>query len=128
MADKEIVSTDRAPTAIGPYSQAIRSGGLLFISGQIPIDPATGDVVAGTIEDQTRQVMENLKAILGAAGLGMERVVKTTIFLTDLDAFASVNAIYGRYFPANPPARATVEVSRLPKGVAVEIEAIATVK
>ncbi len=128
MADKEIVSTDRAPAAIGPYSQAIRSGGLLFISGQIPIDPATGDVVAGTIEDQTRQVMENLKAILGAAGLGMERVVKTTIFLTDLDAFASVNAIYGRYFPANPPARATVEVSRLPKGVAVEIEAIATVK
>ena len=105
MADKEIVSTDRAPAAIGPYSQAIRSGGLLFISGQIPIDPATGDVVAGTIEDQTRQVMENLKAILGAAGLGMERVVKTTIFLTDLDAFASVNAIYGRYFPANPPAR-----------------------
>ncbi|HOJ21566.1 MAG TPA: RidA family protein [Armatimonadota bacterium] len=125
MPEKEIVSTNNAPAAIGPYSQGVKAGPFLFISGQIPVDPATGELVTGSIEEQTRRVMENLKAILAAAGLEMSRVVKTTIFLTDLSHFAAVNAVYGDYFPTNPPARSTVEVSSLPKGVGVEVEAVA---
>ncbi|HHX39494.1 MAG TPA: RidA family protein [Armatimonadetes bacterium] len=125
MPEKEVVSTKNAPAAIGPYSQGVKAGPFLFISGQIPVDPATGELVTGSIEEQTRRVMENLKAILAAAGLEMSRVVKTTIFLTDLDHFAAVNAVYGDYFPTNPPARSTVEVSSLPKGVGVEVEAVA---
>ena len=125
MPEKEVVSTKNAPAAIGPYSQGVKAGPFLFISGQIPVDPATGELVTGSIEEQTRRVMENLKAILAAAGLEMSRVVKTTIFLTDLSHFAAVNAVYGDYFPTNPPARSTVEVSSLPKGVGVEVEAVA---
>lgn len=125
MARKEIVATGNAPAAIGPYSQAVQTGGFLFVSGQIPLDPDSGELVAGSIAEQTRQVMENVKAILAAAGLDMERIVKTTIYLADLDDFATVNAIYGEYFAGDPPARATVQVSRLPRGARVEIEAIA---
>lgn len=125
MAAKEIVSTEKAPAAIGPYSQAVKAGGFLFVSGQIPINPATGALVTGAIEAQTRQVMENLKAILAAAGLGMENVVKATIFLTNMQHFAAINAVYGEYFTSEAPARAAVGVSSLPKGVDVEIEVIA---
>lgn len=127
MAGKEIVATADAPAAIGPYSQAMKAGGFLFVSGQIPLDPKSGELVAGSIAEQTRQVMENLRAVLAAAGLGLDRVVKTTIYLASLDDFATVNAIYGEYFAGEPPARATVEVSRLPRGARVEIEAIALV-
>lgn len=122
---KEIIHTDSAPKAIGPYSQAVGYNGLVFLSGQIPLDPATGTLVEGGIEEQTVRVMENLKAVLAAAGAGFETVLKTTIFVKDLGDFAKVNEIYGRYFPSNPPARATVEVARLPRDVRVEIDAIA---
>lgn len=122
---KSAVSTDQAPAAIGPYSQAIRTGNLLFVSGQIPIDPATGSIVDGGIEEQTHQVMKNLQAILGAAGASLNQVVKTTIYLTDLGDFATVNGIYADYFQQPFPARATVQVSALPKSVGVEIDAIA---
>ncbi|NUL81217.1 MAG: RidA family protein [Armatimonadetes bacterium] len=122
---KSVVSTDQAPAAIGPYSQAIRTGDLLFVSGQIPIDPATGSIVDGGIEEQTHRVMQNLKAILGAAGASLNQVVKTTIYLTDLGDFATVNGIYADYFQQPFPARATVQVSALPKSVGVEIDAIA---
>ena len=122
---KEIISTDRAPAAIGPYSQAVRAGELIFVSGQIPLDPATGNVVDGGIREQTERVMKNLQAVLEAAGSEMNQVVKTTIYLTNLADFTTVNGIYGTYFTDNPPARATVEVSSLPKGVEVEIEAVA---
>ena len=122
---KEVIATDAAPAAIGPYSQAVKAGGLLFCSGQIPLDPATGQVVAGGIVEQTEQVMRNLEAVLAAAGVGFAAVVKSTIFLTNLGDFAAVNEVYGRHFTAAPPARATVEVSGLPRGVAVEIEVIA---
>ena len=126
----EIVSTPNAPAAIGPYSQAIAVSAparLVFCSGQIPLDPRTGEVVgAGDVRAQTERVMENLAAVLAAAGASFATVVKTTIFLVDLQDFTTVNEIYGRRFPKNPPARATVQVSALPKGVAVEIEAIAT--
>jgi 2-iminobutanoate/2-iminopropanoate deaminase len=121
----EIIKTEKAPSPIGPYSQAIRANGFLFVSGQIPIDPQTGDVVGGGIEDQTRQVMGNLAAILEAAGSGLPKVVKTTIFLINLDDFASVNRIYGELLGDVKPARATVQVARLPKEVLVEIEAVA---
>ena len=124
MPTRTTISTSSAPAAIGPYSQAVRAGDLLFVSGQIPLDPATGDLEAGPIEAQARRVLENLKAIIEAAGLGMDRVVKTTIYLTNLQHFAAVNAVYGEYFPTDPPARATVEVSSLPRGVGVEIEAV----
>lgn len=119
------ISTEKAPKAIGPYSQAVQAGPFLFISGQIPIDPKTGDLVLENIESQTRRVMENLKGILEAAGGSLESIVKTTIYLTDLGHFGSVNKVYGSYFGSSLPARATVEVSNLPKGVGVEIEAIA---
>ena len=122
---KEIVATDKAPKAIGPYSQAIRAGGLVFCSGQIPLDPATGDMQGGDVREQTERVMENIAAVLAAAGLTFGDVVKSTIFLTDLADFAAVNEVYGGRFPADPPARSTVEVKGLPRGARVEIEVIA---
>ena len=121
----EILSTDLAPRAVGPYSQAIKSGGMIFCSGQIPIDPAVNAVTAVTIEDQTRQAITNLRHVLEAAGSGLDRVVRTTVFITDMDAFARVNAVYAELFGETKPARSCVQVSRLPKGVMVEIEAIA---
>ena len=125
MAAKEIIATDRAPAAIGPYSQAVRAGGLVFLSGQIPLDPATGQMIEGGIEEQTRKVMENLEAVLAAAGTSFEKVVRATIYLVDLGAFAKVNAIYGERFPKDPPARATVQVAALPRGSRVEIDLVA---
>jgi 2-iminobutanoate/2-iminopropanoate deaminase len=122
---KKIVSTSDAPAAIGPYSQAIRSGSLLFCAGQIPLDPATGQIVSGDIAQQTRRVLENIAAILKAEHLCFDHVVKTTIFLTSMDDFQSVNEIYALYFRENPPARSTVAVAALPKGAKVEIEVIA---
>ncbi len=122
---KEIIHTDSAPKAIGPYSQAVVWNELVFLSGQIPLDPATGALVEGGIEEQTVRVLENLKAVLEAAGAGLDTVLKTTIYVKDLGDFAKVNEIYGGYFPSNPPARATVEVARLPRDVRVEIDAIA---
>lgn len=122
---REVISTETAPGAIGPYSQAIGIEGMVFCSGQIPLDPATGSIVQGGIEEQTHQVMQNIKAVLTAAGSSFERIVKTTIFLYDMDDFAKVNRVYGEYFPADPPARSTVEVARLPRDVRVEIEVIA---
>ena len=121
---KEIISTDNAPQAIGPYSQAVKTGNLIFISGQIPLDPKTGDIVDGTIEDQANQVLENIKSICEAAGHGLEDIVKITIFLTDLGNFATVNEVMKKYFKEPYPARATIEISALPLGVNVEIEAI----
>jgi len=122
----ELVSTTGAPKAIGPYSQGIIAGGLVFTAGQVAIDPATGDVVPGGIAEQTARVMENLGAILQAAGSGLDRVVKTTVFLTDMADFAAMNEVYAKAFGSHRPARSTVAVSGLPKGVKVEIEAIAT--
>lgn len=121
---KEIIRTERAPKAIGPYSQAVRIGDLLFISGQIPLD-CSGKVVEGDIKTQTERVMENIKAIVEGAGGRMEDIVKTTVYLKDIEDFKDFNEVYGRFFPEDPPARATVEVSNLPKGVGIEIEAIA---
>jgi 2-iminobutanoate/2-iminopropanoate deaminase len=122
---KKIISTSEAPGAIGPYSQAARSGRLLFCSGQIPLDPKTGELVQGDIAAQTRRVLDNIAAILRAEGLTFDHVVKTTIFLTNLGDFQTVNEIYGSYFKQDPPARSTVQVSALPKGASVEIEVIA---
>ncbi len=122
---KKIISTDAAPAAIGPYSQAIQSGDLLFCSGQIPLDPATGEMVDGGIEEQTRQVLRNLGAVLTAAGAHYDDLVKTTIYLTDLAHFPLVNGIYAGYVGDCAPARATVEVAALPKGALVEIDGIA---
>ena len=125
MNRKTVVKTDAAPAAIGPYSQGILAGNLLFISGQIPLDPATGNMAAGKITEQVTRVMENLKAILEAAGSGMDRVVRTTVYLADLGEFAEMNEVYRKYFDATPPARSTVGVRELPKGARVEIDAIA---
>ncbi|GAB6062445.1 RidA family protein [Deferrisoma palaeochoriense] len=122
---KRIVSTDQAPKAIGPYSQAVVAGGFVFCSGQIPLDPETGEMVAGDIREQTRRVLENLRAVLEAAGSGLERVVKTTVFLADMGDFAAMNEVYAGFFPDRPPARAAVAVAALPKGARVEIEAVA---
>jgi 2-iminobutanoate/2-iminopropanoate deaminase len=122
---KQIVATDRAPKAIGPYSQAVRSNGLVFLSGQIPLDPATGQMIEGDIVAQTKRVMENLDAVLSAAGTSFVKVVRATIFLVDLVDFAKVNEVYGSYFPSEPPARATVQVAALPRGARVEIDLIA---
>ena len=122
---KEIVATERAPRAIGPYSQAVRAGNLLFASGQIPIDPATGEFVAGGVAEQTDQVMRNLSAVFEAAGASLKQVVKTTVFLADMNDFTAMNEVYGRFFGENPPARATVQAARLPRDAQVEIEAIA---
>jgi 2-iminobutanoate/2-iminopropanoate deaminase len=121
----EIVVTEKAPKAIGPYSQAVKAGGFLFCSGQIPLDPTTGDLVDGDIAVQAGQVMANIAAVLTAAGLDFGCVVKSTIFLADLADFAAVNEVYGRRFTGDPPARSTVEVKGLPKGARVEIEVIA---
>ncbi|MCF6096535.1 RidA family protein [Thermovorax subterraneus] len=122
---KEVIKTDMAPKAIGPYSQAIMVGDFLFASGQIAINPATGEIVEGGIEAQTRQVMENVKNILQAAGMDFSNVIKTTVFITNMDDFGKVNEIYATYFGENPPARSCVEVSRLPKGALIEVEVIA---
>ena len=122
---RDVVSSRGAPAAIGPYSQAIRAGGFLFISGQIPLDPESGQVVDGDVTAQTHRVMQSLGAILKAAGASYEHVVRTTIFLADLTDFALVNDVYGSYFAAPAPTRATVQVAALPKGVSVEIDAIA---
>ncbi|HHT9125578.1 MAG TPA: RidA family protein [Candidatus Brocadiia bacterium] len=124
---KEVISTNKAPAAIGPYSQGIRAGSFIFASGQIPIDPASGELVCGHIKEQTRQVLENLKNILEAGGSSLEKVVKTTIFLTNMDNYKDVNEVYAEFFGKVKPARATVEAARLPKDVDIEIEAIATV-
>jgi 2-iminobutanoate/2-iminopropanoate deaminase len=124
---KDRVQTDRAPQAIGPYSQAVKANGLVFASGQIPIDPATGQVIEGSIAEQTERVLNNLKAVIEAAGSSLERVVKTTVFLADLKDFGEMNEAYGRFFAEVPPARSTVEVSRLPRDARVEIDAIALV-
>ena len=121
---KEKISTENAPQAIGPYSQAVKAGGLMFISGQIPLNPETGDLVSGSIEDEANQVLQNIKSICEAAGHGMEDIVKITIFLTDLGNFATVNDVMKKHFSEPYPARATVEISGLPLGVNVEIEAI----
>ncbi len=122
----EAILTENAPAPIGPYNQAIRAGGLLFCSGQIPLDPETGEIVPGGIEAQTRRVMQNIEAVLRAAGASFAQVVKTTIFLIDMNDFGTVNAIYGEYFTATPPARSTVAVAALPRGSRVEIEVIAS--
>ncbi len=122
---RKIIKTADAPQAIGPYSQAVQAGGFVFVSGQIPIDPKTGNVVQADIRAQAKLVMENATAILAAAGCGMPDVVKSTIYLKDMADFIAVNEIYGGYFTSDPPARATVEVSRLPKDVAIEVDFIA---
>jgi 2-iminobutanoate/2-iminopropanoate deaminase len=119
---RKIIKTADAPQAIGPYSQAVEAGGFVFVSGQIPIDPKTGNVVQADIKGQTRQVMDNARAILASAGCSMARVVKVTIYIKNMNDFASVNEVYGGYFPVEPPARATVEVSRLPKDVSIEMD------
>jgi 2-iminobutanoate/2-iminopropanoate deaminase len=125
---RHAISTNDAPAAIGPYSQAVRTGGLLFVSGQIAIDPSTGQLVAGGVATQTQRVMDNLLQILVAGGCGFDDVVRTTIYLVDLDQFAAVNEVYGRAFRSPYPARATVQVSALPRGAQVEIDAIAIVE
>jgi len=122
---KEIIQTEQAPKAIGPYSQAIRTKGFVFASGQIPIDPETGKFVAGGIAEQTEQVIRNLSRVLEAAGSGLNQVVKTTVYLADMEDFAAMNEVYGRFFIEEPPARATVEAARLPRDARVEIEVIA---
>jgi 2-iminobutanoate/2-iminopropanoate deaminase len=122
---KEVISTEGGPKAIGPYSQAIRASGLIFISGQVAFDPATGQLVEGDAARQTARVLDNLKAIVEAAGSSLEKAVKATVFLKDMNDFAAMNEVYARYFLKNPPARSTVEVARLPRDVRVEIDLIA---
>jgi 2-iminobutanoate/2-iminopropanoate deaminase len=122
---REVISTNDAPAAIGPYSQAIRANGFVFVSGQIPLDPATMQIVEGGVAEQTGRVMANLQAILKAAGSSLEKVVRTTVYLKDMNEFVAMNAVYERFFPVSAPARATVEVARLPKDVKVEIDVIA---
>ncbi len=122
---KKIISTTQAPKAIGPYAQAVEANGMLFISGQIPIDPLTGKIVEGGINEQTEQVMKNIGAILKEAGYSYQNVVKSTCLLSDMNDFASMNAVYGKYYPENPPARAAYAVVKLPLGVLIEIESIA---
>ena len=123
---KKVIHTDNAPKAIGPYSQAIETSGMLFVSGQIPINPQTGELSNGTIQEQTKLVMDNIGAILKAAGLGYENIVKTTCLLADISDFAEMNKVYAEYFPTNPPARSAFAVKDLPKGARLEIEVIAT--
>jgi 2-iminobutanoate/2-iminopropanoate deaminase len=121
---KEIIATDRGPKAIGPYSQAIRANGFVFLSGQIPFDPATGELITGDVTAQTTRVLDNVKAIAEAAGSSLDKAVKATVFLKDMNDFAAMNEVYGKYFAHNPPARSTVEVARLPRDARVEIELI----
>jgi len=121
------IKTEKAPAAIGPYSQGILSGSLLFTSGQIPLDPAAGSLVSGGIQSETKQALENLKAVLEAGGAGLKDVVKTTVYMADLSEFAQMNEVYGSYFSGEPPARSTVGVASLPRGARVEIEAVAVV-
>ena len=125
---KKIISTNEAPAAIGPYSQAVRTGSFLFCSGQIPLDPKSGEIIAGDITAQTGRVMDNIAGLLRAEGLGFDDIVKTTIFLTNLGDFQTVNQIYGSYFKNDPPARSTVQVAALPRGANVEIEVIAAAR
>ncbi len=125
---RKIIHTEKAPAAVGPYSQAIKSKRMIFTAGQIPLDPATGKLVEGGIEEQTRQALTNVKAVLKAAGSGMNAVMKTTVFLLDMGEFAAMNGVYAEFFPKDPPARSAVQVSALPLGARVEIEAIALVK
>jgi len=122
---RQVISAPDAPKAMGAYSPAIKAGNLLFVSGQIPIDPASGELVTGDIAAQTEQVMRNVGALLRAAGVGFEHVVRTTVFLADMDEFAAMNEVYSRHVAAPPPARATVQVARLPRGVKIEVDAIA---
>ena len=126
--ERKAISTTAAPAAVGPYVQGVRVGNLVFVSGQIPLDPKTGVLVTGGVEEQTRRVMSNLAAILEAAGSGLERVVKATVYLTDLGSFDEMNRVYGSFFPGDKPARVCVEVSRLPRNALVEIDAIGTVE
>ena len=123
---KRVIQTEKTPKAIGPYSQAIQAGNLLFLSGQIPLDPASGELVKGDVRQQTQRVLENLKGVLESQKLGMEDVVKVTIFMKDMGNFNQVNEVYATYFRSSPPARSTVEVARLPRDADIEIEAIAT--
>ena len=122
---KQIIHTDLAPKAVGPYSQAVMTKDMIYTSGQIPIDPAQGKIVAETFEAQTEQVMKNLKAVLAEAGVGMDRIVKTTCYLADIADFAAFNGVYAQYFPENPPARSCFQVAALPMGAKVEVEVIA---
>jgi 2-iminobutanoate/2-iminopropanoate deaminase len=124
---RDIIATDRAPGAVGPYSQAVRTDRLVFTAGQIPLDPATGTLVEGAIEAQTRRVLDNVRAVLEAAGSGLDRVVKMTVFMTDLKLFQRMNAVYAEYFPDAPPARSAVQVAALPLGATIEMEAVALV-
>jgi len=124
---KKVIQTEKAPKAIGPYSQAIQAGNFLFLSGQIPLDPKTGELVKGDIRQQTKQVLENIKGVMESQKLGMENVVKATIFLKDIGNFNQVNEVYATYFPSSPPARSTVEVAKLPRDADIEIEAIALI-
>ena len=125
---KQIIQTDRAPQAIGPYSQAVKARGFVYASGQIPIDPATGQFVAGGVAEQTEQVLKNVAAVLEASGSGLDKVVKTTVFLADMEEFAAMNEVYARFFSSEPPARATVQAAGLPRNAKVEIEVIALVE
>ena len=124
---RNVIATEQAPKAIGPYSQAIVCNGMAFLSGQIPLDPASGQIVDGGIAEQTERVLENMAAVLEACGSSLAKVVKTTVFLKDMTEFGAMNQVYGRYFAVDPPARSTVEAARLPRDVRVEIEAIAAV-
>lgn len=123
----KVISTPNAPAAIGPYSQAVVANGFAFLSGQIPLDPASGKIIDGDIAAQTERVLENLKAVLGACASSLAQVVKTTVYLKDMGEFTPMNEVFGRYFPGNPPARATIEAARLPRDVRIEIDCIAIV-
>ncbi len=125
MSEKQIIVSKELPAPKGPYSPAVRAGGFIFVSGQGPIVPATGEVVKGSIEEQTRLVLENIKAILAAAGVGLEAVVKTNVYLADIEDFAAMNGVYATFFPENPPARTTIQAANLPLGIGVEIDVIA---
>jgi len=122
----ETITTEKAPQAIGPYSQAVKANGFVYVSGQIPIDPASGQLLTGSLTEQTRQVMTNIASILETAGASLDSVLKTTIYLKDMNDFDEVNKVYGEFFPNHKPARATVQVARLPKDVSIEVDAIAT--